>query len=551
MTRNLSILNRIGTVVLLSVLLAAHNSALAEGTHYPNLNRLPDSVSVTTDNSTTELPLAGKEIWKNGAVEVTTQVGRGGLQVTLSAPGTGVKYVQLRWKGDLPAAWKYMGDAVERGYGDLEWKPLDAKRVMPWYFLATDGTVTHGYGVKTGPAALCYWIADSTDITLKADVRCGGTGVQLGGRILNVCTVISRPGKDNESPFATARAFCKEMSPKPRMPKQPVYGFNDWYCAYGNNTASNYLADAAWIISLAPKSGNRPFTVIDDGWQGASSGTGPWDTNNLRFSRSMTMPELAKQLHALGARPGIWCRPLIANGDHPKSWRLARDPQFLDPTVPEVRAYVREMMARLSTWGYELIKHDYSTYDISGFWGFEMKEGFTRDGWAFSDKTRTTAEVILDFYRDIRAGAGDKTLVLGCNTIGHLSAGLFELQRIGDDTSGKEWDRTRKMGVNSLAFRAAQHGTFYAVDGDCVGQVAANSVPWEKNRQWLDLLARSGTPLFVSFPRTSITPEQEPLVRAALSAASRKTPVAEPLNWLDQLTPTRWRLDNSETTFQW
>ena len=100
-------------------------------------------------------------------------------------------------------------------------------------------------------------------------------------------------------------------------------------------------------------------------------------------------------------------------------------------------------------------------------------------------------------------------MLIGCNTIGHLSAGIFEVSRTGDDTSGKEWDRVRKMGVNTLAFRMPQHGAFFAVDADCVGQTAANSIPWEKNRQWLDLLAHSGTPLFVSFKRGSVTPEQE------------------------------------------
>ena len=96
----------------------------------------------------------------------------------------------------------------------------------------------------------------------------------------------------------------------------------------------------------------------------------------------------------------------------------------------------------------------------------------TSDGWAFADRSRTTAEIIMDHYRSIRAGAGDAVLI-GCNTIGHLSAGIFEVSRTGDDTSGKEWDRVRKMGVNTLAFRMPQHGAFFAADADCVGQTAA------------------------------------------------------------------------------
>jgi alpha-galactosidase len=167
----------------------------------------------------------------------------------------------------------------------------------------------------------------------------------------------------------------------------------------------------------------------------------------------------------------------------------------LDPSVPEVLEMVRTDIKRLSGWGFELIKHDFSTFDIFGQWGVNMKESMTRNGWHFADRTRTSAEIVVDLYRAIREAAGD-TLIIGCNTIGHLAAGLVELQRTGDDTSGREWERTRRYGINTLAFRMAQHGAFFAVDADCVG--LTNDVPWNFNAQWLDLLARSGTPLFVS-----------------------------------------------------
>ncbi len=92
--------------------------------------------------------------------------------------------------------------------------------------------------------------------------------------------------------------------------------------------------------------------------------------------------------------------------------------------------------------------------------GFDMKDSITSPNWNFNDRTKTTAEIALDLYRAIRQAAGDGIYVIGCNTLSHLSAGIFELCRIGDDTSGREWDRTRKMGVNTLAFRLPQHNKF-------------------------------------------------------------------------------------------
>ena len=128
-------------------------------------------------------------------------------------------------------------------------------------------------------------------------------------------------------------------------------------------------------------------------------------------------------------------------------------------------------------WGYELVKHDFSTYDLLGKWGFEMGAEPTFAGWSLHDRSRTNAEVMLDLYEAIRKTAGEQTLLLGCNTVGHLGAGIFELQRTGDDTSGEHWERTRKMGVNTLAFRLAQNGTFFRTgcglrrdhEGDSVG----------------------------------------------------------------------------------
>ena len=101
----------------------------------------------------------------------------------------------------------------------------------------------------------------------------------------------------------------------------------------------------------------------------------------------------------------------------------------------------------------------------------------------------------------------------------HLSAGLFEICRVGDDTSGTEWARTRKMGVNTLAFRGAQHGAFYVADADCVG--VTNAVPWSLNRQWLDLLARSGTMLFVSLAPDALGAEQRRDLKRGARARGR------------------------------
>lgn len=49
---------------------------------------------------------------------------------------------------------------------------------------------------------------------------------------------------------------------------------------------------------------------------------------------------------------------------------------------------------------------------------------------SFYDTSKTTAEITLDLYRTIAEASGS-SLLIGCNTVSHLAAGLFEIQRTG------------------------------------------------------------------------------------------------------------------------
>jgi len=523
-------------------------SSASRGAGFLDVQRPPDAVTASTAAGEQRLTGSGDE-WRGSGLSVSTRPNENGLAVELSAPGATVTRLHLRWRGAMDGIRLILGDAWERGYGDLEWRGFVPDRAMPWYFASHDGERTHAWGVRTDPAAFCYWQIDPKGISLFADVRSGGVGVQLGDRRLPVCLVVARQGTADESSFAALHAFCRRMCAAPRRLAQPAYGSNDWYWAYGKNSAATFLADAQRIVELSPAGANRPFAVVDDGWQPQREDkdlVGLWDRGNDRFG---DMPKAAADVRRAGARPGIWTRPLQAAANTPDAWRLARDRGVLDPTVPESLQKVSEDIARLRAWGFDLIKHDYTTFDLFGRWGFQMGTALTKDGWTFaSGPGRTTAEVIADLYRTIRRAAGD-AVIIGCNTVSHLSAGVFDICRIGDDTSGTEWARTRRMGVNTLAFRGVQHEAFYAADADCVGVTTA--VPWGYNRQWLDLVARSGTALFVSLAPDGVGAEQTRDLRDALAIAARPQPLGEPLDWQATVWPSRWRLMGEVKNYDW
>jgi alpha-galactosidase len=177
-----------------------------------------------------------------------------------------------------------------------------------------------------------------------------------------------------------------------------------------------------------------------------------------------------------------------------------------------------------------------------------MNETMTAPGWHFRDRSITNAEIILFLYRTIRAASLDM-LLIGCNTFSHLSAGIFELNRIGDDTSGNEWARTLKMGVNTLGFRLPQHNTFYAADGDCVG--LTTKIPWDKNKQWLRLLAESSAPLFISAQPEALGDEQKKYIKKSFSIASTVQSLGEPLDWMNNPRPQEWLLNGKRIEFDW
>ena len=482
-------------------------------------------------------------------VTVTTEVEDGNLNVYVVAHQTPLKYIRLRWNFKKKCTGNILSDAWERGYGDMGWETMHPTNGMPWYFFIQNQAYMAGYGVMVRPSALCMWQLDSKGVTLWLDVRNGGSGVHLNGRKLKACTIVFKeyPLKDTHS-FTIAKDFCAKMCTDPILPDKPVYGANNWYYAYGHSSREEILADTNYLMDMCKDNENPPFMVIDDCWQLYRSEQyigGPWIPNE-KFG---DMKSLIDEIKSKGARPGIWMRLLYDNSDYiPSECRLASG--FLDPSHPEVLEHIQEDITRICSWGIELIKHDFTTFDIFGKWGFQMNPMMTEDGWHFYDQTKTSAEIVKELYSVILdACRPTNTMILGCNTIGHLGAGFMHMNRSGDDTSGRLWERTLRMGVNTLAFRLPQHKTFFDIDADCLGIL--ETLPWKQNRLWAKLLAYSGTSLFVSAKPGVLTQEEKQELSEYLKVNSIQSNEAIPLDWQETTFPEEWEIDGSCVHFEW
>jgi alpha-galactosidase len=493
-------------------------------------------------------------------VEVVIKTIGNAKSVYVTSPTVQLNAIRLKWAYKMPGGAQFLGDHWERSYGDLQWKTNTIAAKSPWYILISDNKNTACFGVKTGTNTICWWGLTNYALELTMDTHSGGNGVMLGNRTLHAADIITTQSKTGENAFATDHRFCGMMCDKPRLPKQPVYGINDWYFAYGENNYDLIKRTTAMMSELVTDTHNKPFSVIDAGWATYSPyfpGDGGWnDDFSIPNSKFKDMHALGEDIKKSGMRPGLWMRPLCARHDEKESLLAPKIPgrsnakrPVLDPTIPENIARVKRNFDFYKQWGYEMVKHDFSTYDISGRWGFDMKDTFTSPNWNFNDRSKTNAEIILNLYRAIREAAGDGIYVIGCNTMSHLSAGLFELNRIGDDTSGNEWERTPRMGVNTMAFRLPQHNKFYAVDGDCVG--LTTKISWERNKQWLDLLAQSGAPLFISAQPEAMGAEQKAAIKTAFAQVAKVQPLGEPLDWKDSLLPKSWKLNGKVVDYDW
>lgn len=503
----------------------------------------PDFIELTTETKTVTAK------WKNDDynlddINVKLNQDNEHLAIFLTAQTSKVKWIKLRWNN---LSWdknvRFLGDAWERGYGDMEWKGMNPNRFMPWYFCAKSEAKSICYGVKVRPSAMCFWQVDSLGMTLFLDVRCGGSGVNLKGRVIKLADVIACEMRDCTS-FEAMQEFCGQMCEDPILPKYPVYGSNNWYYAYGKSSESEILADCDYILNLTKDIENKPYMVIDDCWQEHHRlneyNGGPWTKGNEKFP---DMKALAEKLVQKGVRPGIWVRLLLNEDENIKNeWRLSHN-NCIDPTNPEALNYIKEDIKRICNWGYTLIKHDFSTFDLFGKWGFQMSPLVTDDGWHFYDDSLTSAEVVKLLYKaildaSVEASNGE-TLILGCNTIGHLGAGYMHINRTGDDTSGVDWERTRFMGVNTLAFRLPQHGKFYEIDADCVG--IDGGISWSMNKQWADVLAKSGTPLFISVRPNILDETEKQELHEILKVASKQEHHVIPVDWEETTCPEHWQ----------
>ena len=517
-----------------------------------NLLRDPDSVLFQLEDSAYRFE-EPKERETRGKIGFDVIDGEGHITVYPSTKP--IRRVKLRWRGDMSDVILVLGDALERNYditqGNVQegqvamWRGVLPEMRMPWYFHAYDGERLNCFGVKTGADAFCHFHLDEKGITLWLDLRCGGIGVDLKEPLL-AAKVVCRRGEVGEDPFFAAKAFCKMMSTKPVLPKSPIFGVNNWYWAYGKIDHNIIMDETENLMDMCRDAKQSPYMIIDDGWQvnrhemktGGNYIGGPWTGGNKGFP---SIGETALRIKEKGAIPGIWFRPLLTDKVASASMlsphqQTTTEGVIIDPSNPESLALISEDVKRIRGFGYELIKFDFSTFDLIGRNG--LKDGSA----PFYDRTKTTCTIVKNFYKTIAYCAGD-AVTLGCNTVNHLAAGILSAQRTGHDTSGRSYEITRAAACAAM-IRLPQNNTFFSVDPDCAA--FTDRVPIDSNLDFLELCAITGSTTLASVTPGIIKGKDMERIRRIYKIASEKGKDAYPIDWLGHNSASKYKCNDGE-----
>ncbi|MCC6648331.1 MAG: alpha-galactosidase [Polyangiaceae bacterium] len=280
----------------------------------------------------------------------------------------------------------------------------------------------------TTSSRLKPWIAvGGVDGEVRLRAAAGGTGervaLRAGETLLGERFFVS-----TGLPFDQYAA--RLPSRRAAHPVAPPVGWNSWYelwdsvdeAAVRDNAR---LAKAALAPVIPP--GERPFVVVDDGWQRA---WGDWRPSEARFPSGLD--GLARDLDADGARLGVWLAPLLASGEsevwaahpdwfvpglvypHPKHG----DMRVLDVTHPGAAAHLTAALEQLVAWGVSLVKIDFL---FAGTWDGARREGVTG------------AEAYERALSLVRAAVGEQTLIVAVGAPPLPTLAYADAWRVGPD----------------------------------------------------------------------------------------------------------------------
>jgi len=300
----------------------------------------------------------------------------------------------------------------------------------------------------------------------------------------------------------------------------PPTGWCSWYYYYEDIPAEEVLRNARWVAANLQEYGMR-YVQIDDGWQVNRD----WTTFTETY-RELGMDGLAAEIHNLGLEAGVWVVPhgqsneKVARDSHAFLWKLDGESAYrswlggfvVDPSVPQVHAYLRDLFTTLRQWGFSYFKID----------GQPMVPGYFRDKaelmagekYAQLPLDERVTRLYRDTIRTIRDTIGPESYLLGCWGTPLDGMGMMNGARTAHDVH-QGW------GGFVLAVDALQRWNFlHNIAWYCDPDVLLVRPPLTDGtaRAWATLLGLTGQALLTSDRLPDLPPARVELLRRVCPA---------------------------------
>ncbi len=303
-------------------------------------------------------------------------------------------------------------------------------------------------------------------------------------------------GDYNDSMEALMRAVA--ISHGARTHRGPAVGWCSWYHSGPGVSAS----DIYGIAKVADQEKlPLPLIQIDDGFQRQ---VGNWRTND-RFPEGWA--PVIRSIRTAGAMPGIWLAPLAVHEsteifrNHPDWFQRGAEGElvgeannwgprsrWIDPTHPEARLWIENLMREFRSFGFEYFKIDFNNVG---------------DGVRFHDPKKTKFQVLRDLYRLYRETIGEESYLLGCLGMQRAVCGFADAVRIGPDSCAI-WRAahpcTIEECIRSVTISSLANGILWANDPDVAYTRERGGLNEDEVRTWAGHVALLGGAVFTSEP---------------------------------------------------
>ncbi len=281
-----------------------------------------------------------------------------------------------------------------------------------------------------------------------------------------LCVIVEKERESALEAFGKRIRHNHEVS----VPKNRLTGWCSWYCYSGYITKELMLKN----MRESKKRGlPLRYIQIDSGYQAY---TGDWLDTAAGFGGDAG--ELCREISKEGFTPAIWVAPFVAEADsslfqnHP-DWFVSHedgtpllaeevtfrgwedDPWYmLDPTNPGVQDYLEHVFSMMrKEWGCAYFKLD------GTMWG-AIPYGVRYD------REKTTVEAYRMGMEAIRRGAGEDSVILGCNAPMWHSIGTVNAMRTTADIY-RFWNSVVSLAKQGFG-RNWQNNVLWSNDPDCI-----------------------------------------------------------------------------------